>query len=47
MNLKQLKTPDRSYYKFIDPTNGTFFLVYNKTRTPSPTMTSPIPSQNP
>ena len=30
MNLKQLKGPNRSYYEFMDPTNGTFFMVYNR-----------------
>ena len=34
MNLKQLKSPNRSYYEFMDPTNGTFFLVYNRTKNP-------------
>ena len=30
LNLKQLKGPNRSYYEFLDPTNGKFFMVYNK-----------------
>ena len=30
INLKQLKGPNRSYFEFMDPTNGTFFLVYHK-----------------
>ena len=34
INLKQLKGPNRSYFEFMDPTNGTFFLVYNKAINP-------------
>ena len=34
LNLKQLKGPNRSYYEFMDPTNGTFFMVYNKSKNP-------------
>ena len=30
INLKQLKGPNRSYFEFMDPTNGMFFLVYHK-----------------
>ena len=34
INLKQLKGPNRSYFECMDPTNGTFFLVYNKSVNP-------------
>ena len=34
LNLKQLKGPNRSYYEFMDPSNGTFFMVYNRTKNP-------------
>ena len=34
INLKQLKGPNRSYFEFMDPTNGTFFLVYHKSINP-------------
>ena len=34
MILKQLKSPNRSYYEFTEPTNGTFFLVYNRAKNP-------------
>ena len=34
LNLKQLKGPNRSYYEFMDPTNGTFFMVYNNAKNP-------------
>ena len=34
INLKQLKGPNRSYFEFMDPSNGTYFLVYHKTINP-------------
>ena len=34
INLKQLKGPNRSYFEFMDPSNGTFFLVYHKSINP-------------
>ena len=34
INLKQPKGPNRSYYEFMDPTNGTFFMVYNRSKNP-------------
>ena len=34
MILKHLKSPNRSYYEFMEPTNGTFFLVYKRAKNP-------------
>ena len=34
INLKQLKGPNRSYFEFMDPSNGTFFLVYHRDTNP-------------
>ena len=34
INLKQLKGPNRSYFEFMDPSNGTYFLVYHKSINP-------------
>ena len=48
INLKQLKGPNRSYFEFLDPSNGTFFLVYNKTSNPfyDHDFTKPIPNRS-
>ena len=34
INLKQLRGSNRSYYEFLDPTNGEFWLVYHKSINP-------------
>ena len=34
INLKQLSGPNRSYFEFMDPSNGTYFMVYDSAINP-------------